>query len=115
MVSAECLVEEFIVRGKWTGNATTYEGAAAPAALYDANAEWTGGFDSSTKQDECAAMACFDCICKEKVMDVAMMYVGLAADDDAQNFKVDYVVSIVRSESPVGCYTLKSVLTRCLL
>lgn len=80
--ATECLVEEFIVRGKWTGNATTYEGATAPAALYDANAEWTGGFDSSTKQDECAAMACFDCICKEKVMDVAMMYVGLAEDDD---------------------------------
>ena len=77
-----CLREEFVVRGQWKGNATAYQGAASPAALYDANGAWTGGFDASTLQDECAAMACFDCVCKDKVTDVAMMYAGLAADDD---------------------------------
>ena len=100
-----CLREEYVVRGQWKGNATAYQGAASPAALYDANGAWTGGFDASTLQDECAAMACFDCVCKDKVMDVAMMYVGLASDVDGYKALCGDYVEGKMIEAGVSAFT----------
>ena len=100
-----CLREGFVVLGQWKGNATAYEGATSPAALYDANGAWTGGFDASTLQDECAAMACFDCVCKEKVFDVAMMYVGLASDDDGYKALCGEYVEGKMIEAGVSAFT----------
>ena len=89
----------------FTGNATAYQGATSPAALYDANGAWTGGFDASTSQDECAAMACFDCVCKDKVYDVAMMYVGLASDVDGYKALCGDYVEGKMIEAGVSAFT----------
>ena len=75
----------FVGEGEWLGDASKFAPYAAVGQdnLYDASSgEWTGGFDSSTLEDECAAMACFDCFCKSRVVELLTIAVGSAADTD---------------------------------
>ena len=76
---------EYVSGGQWRDTTVgEYDGVARldTSAYYDADGVWAGGFDASTKKDECSAMACFDCFCKTRVSSVAQIGIGLASDDD---------------------------------
>ena len=87
---------EYVVAGSWKGNATVFAPYAIPSVgLYDnATKEWTGGFNAATVEDECSAMACFDCMCKTKFVDSLYIATGLSSDDDGWwDLCQDYFIS----------------------
>jgi len=85
----------YVAAGSWRGNATAFAPYLRPPALFDAGTNaWTGGFDATTVEDECAAMACFDCMCKARFIDSMDVALGVSADDDGWwNLCQDYFLS----------------------
>ena len=75
---------EYVSGGEWKGDASKFAPYDAVGAdtLYDAGGAWSGGFDSTTDEDECAAMACFDCFCKTRVLGLIPNALGMKGDAD---------------------------------
>lgn len=90
----------YVDGGMWKGNSAAYAPYTRPNALYDVTTGvWTGGFNASTVEDECSAMACFDCMCKEKFFKSMYVAIGLSSDDDGwwelcQDFFVSKTVEV---------------------
>ena len=76
---------EYVSGGQWRNSTTNeYDGHDRIGSdnWYDADGEWSGGFDATSIKDECSAMACFDCFCKTRVTDLIQIGLGFADDDD---------------------------------
>ena len=74
----------YVSGGEWKGDASKFAPYAAVGAdnLYDAQGAWSGGFNATTVEDECAAMACFDCFCKSRVLGLIPNALGMKGDAD---------------------------------
>jgi hypothetical protein len=67
----QCIADGYIKDGTWVGATSVY-------SPYPDSAEW----DATTLKDECAALACMDCFCKERVSESLWIFLGIKSDDD---------------------------------
>lgn len=82
-----------------------------------ATGAWTGGFDAATVEDECSAMACFDCMCKTKFVDSLYIVLGISSDDDGwwnlcQNYFISKSLEVATAAFTAFTNVLLATLTR---